>query len=112
MRVARQLTFVAFAGLVIALVIGCQGRSTIPAGANLERSGQGGPISYTADRTGDAYVLDSTKNEKVFEGQMHNGDQLVVEPGRDRIILAGNEAEHKIGLKPDHAYQIYFTPAH
>lgn len=111
MRVARPLTFLSLSTLFIALAIGCQGRSTIPSNATLEQTGRGGPISFTADRTGNAFVLDSDENQKVFEGQMRSGDQLVVQPGRDRIILGGNDADHKIGLKQDHTYKIYFTPA-
>jgi hypothetical protein len=73
------------------------------------QSGRGG-LSYTADRAGDAYVLDADKDEKVFEGHMNHGDQLVVNPGEDRIVLGGNSAPHNVGLKSDHRYEIYFTP--
>ena len=111
MSFARAFLLACIAVSLVAVEIGCQGRSSIPSDAAMVNSGQNGPISFTADRDGDAYVLDSTTNEKVFEGQMHRGDQLVVEPGRDRIVLGGNNADHKIGLKPDHNYRIYYTPA-
>ena len=110
MRIARHLTLSSLAGLSIALAIGCQGRSSIPSDAHLETSGAGG-LSYTANRAGDAYVLDTDRNVKVFEGHMNNGDQLVVNPSEDRIVLGGNTAEHATSLKPDHRYGIYFTPA-
>ncbi|HSU66303.1 MAG TPA: hypothetical protein VLJ39_05510 [Tepidisphaeraceae bacterium] len=111
MSFTRHWLLFAASALLIGVSFGCQGRSTIPSDAAMVNSGSGGPISYTADRDGDAYVLDSNSNEKVFEGQMHRGDQLVVEPGRDRIVLGGNSADHKVSLRGDHNYKIYFTPA-
>lgn len=110
MRLTKSFATFGLLGLLAALAIGCQGRATIPAGAHLEQSGAGG-LSYTAHQSGDAYVLDADKNTKVFEGHMNNGDQLVLKPDQDQIILAGNNAEHSVSLKPDHRYEIYFTPA-
>lgn len=103
-----------FAALVLLsgfalLGAGCQGRASIPPGANLEQTGTGG-LSYTAHQSGNAYVLDADNNSKVFEGHMNNGDQLVLKPNQDQIILAGNNADHSVSLKPDHRYSIYFTP--
>jgi len=37
-------------------------------------------------------VLDQDKNEKVFEGRVNTGDQIVVKPDQDQIVLAGNAA--------------------
>lgn len=91
------------------LIAGCQGRAAIPADAMLTQSGCGG-LSYTASRAGNVFVLDTDTDEKVFEGHVNNGDQLVVDPGDDRIVLAGNNAPHNIGLKNSHNYEIYFTP--
>ncbi|HEY2584147.1 MAG TPA: hypothetical protein VGI81_00110 [Tepidisphaeraceae bacterium] len=110
MRFATKFTTLSLMSLLAAIAAGCQGRAAIPAGAHLEQSGSGG-LSYTANQAGDAYVLDADKNAKVFEGHMNNGDQLVVNPDQDRIVLAGNNAEHSVSLKPGHRYEIYFTPA-
>lgn len=110
MRLATQFTTFGLMGLLAAIAVGCQGRAAIPSGAHLEQSGSGG-LSFTAHQAGDAYVLDTDKNTKVFEGHMNNGDQLVVNPDQDRIVLAGNNAEHNVSLKPGHRYEIYFTPA-
>ena len=93
----------------IGLVVGCQGRAAIPSDAMLEQSGRGG-LSYTASRAGNVFVLDTDTDEKVFEGHVNNGDQLVVNPGDDRVVLAGNIAPHSIGLKNSHNYEIFFTP--
>jgi hypothetical protein len=110
MRFSTRFTTFGLMGVLAAIAAGCQGRASIPTGAHLEQSGTGG-LSYTAHASGDAYVLDADKNTKVFEGHMNNGDQLVVNPNQDRIVLAGNNAEHSVSLKPDHRYDIYFTPA-
>lgn len=109
MRFSKQFATLSLFGLLSALAVGCQGRASIPAGAHLEQSGAGG-LSYTAHQAGNAYVLDADDNTKVFEGHMNNGDQLVVNPNQDRVVLGGNNAEHSVSLKPDHRYSIYFTP--
>jgi hypothetical protein len=90
---------------------GCQGRSSIPSNARLEQTGSSG-LSYTAHDPGNVYVLDSTDNKKVFEGHMNTGDQLIVKPSVDQIMLAGNQANHNETLQPEHQYQIYFDPSH
>ena len=110
MRFTQNSLFFTLAGLSLGVLAGCQGRAAIPSQAHLETSGAGG-LSYTASRAGDVYVLDTDRNAKVFEGHMNNGDQLVVDPSQDRIVLGGNNAEHATTLKPDHRYGIYFTPA-
>ena len=109
MRFSRPLATFGLFGLLAALAVGCQGRASIPAGAHLEQTGAGG-LSYTAHEAGNAYVLDADNNTKVFQGHMNNGDQLVVNPNQDKIVLAGNNADHSVALKPDHRYSIYFTP--
>lgn len=109
MRFSMHLATFGLFGFLAALAVGCQGRASIPAGAHLEQSGAGG-LSYTARQAGNAYVLDADDNTKVFEGHMNNGDQLVVNPNQDRIVLGGNNADHSVSLKPDHRYSIYFTP--
>ena len=110
MRITHSFTMLGLLALAAALAAGCQGRASIPSGAQVVQSGTGG-LSYTAHQAGDAYVLDADSNTKVFEGHMNNGDQLVVNPNQDRIVLAGNNADHSVSLKPDHRYSIYFTPA-
>ena len=112
MRFVGRLTLVISVVLLIGSTIGCQGRATIPAEAVLAQAGQGRPISFTADRAGNAYVLDATSNQKVYETLVHEGDQLVVEPMRDRIVLGQEEQDHKIELQPDHTYQVYFDAGH
>jgi hypothetical protein len=99
------------AGVLLVAAIGCQGRSSIPSGARLEQSGSSG-LSYTAHDPGNVYVLDSTDNKKVFEGHMNTGDQIIIKPSVDQIILAGNSANHSTTLSPDHQYNIYFDPTH
>ncbi|HEY8749015.1 MAG TPA: hypothetical protein VIM11_13620 [Tepidisphaeraceae bacterium] len=111
MRVSKICIKPLVAGLLLIAGAGCQGRSTIPSAAHLEQQGAGG-LSYTAHEPGNVYVLDQDKNEKVFEGRVNTGDQIVVKPDQDQIVLAGNAANHSSSLKPDHHYAIYFDPQH
>ena len=111
MRVARHLVLTLLAGMLAATAFGCQGRATVPQNAHLEQEGTGG-LSYTAREPGNLYVLDKTKNEKVFEGKVNTGGQVVVRPDRDQIVVAGNEAHNSDTLHSDHQYQIYFDANH
>lgn len=99
----------ALAGLLLVATIGCQGRSSIPSSSHLVQSGRNG-LSYTATEPGNVYVLDADNNKKVFEGHMNQGDQIIVKPSVDQIVLAGNNANHSEALKPDHNYEIHFDP--
>ena len=107
MHFSRHLFLPAMAVFLMS-IYGC-GRASIPAGAQEVRSGSG-DLSYTATQSGNVYVLDRDANAKVFEGQMKNGDQLVLQPGQDRIVLGGNNADHTPALNPNHRYAIYFIP--
>ena len=107
MRIAKYGIVSTLAGLLIAFAVGCQGRSSIPADAQLENSGTG-KVSFTAAGAGDVYVLDATSNTKVFQGHVNNGDQSVVEPDQDRIVVGGNNADHNPALNPNHRYEIFF----
>lgn len=107
MRFIKHLMTSGLAAFLIAAAIGCQGRSSIPADAQLENSGMG-KVSYTASGGGDVYVLDATSNAKVFQGHVNNGDQTVVEPDQDRIVVGGTNADHTPALNPNHQYEIFF----
>jgi hypothetical protein len=92
-----------------AAAVGCSGRSSIPSDAREVATGSG-KQSFTADDSGNVYVLDSDKSKKVFEGRVRKGDQVVVDPSQDRIVVAGDNADHNEALKSDHRYRIYFKP--
>ena len=111
MRIARHLVLVLFAGMLAVTAFGCEGRATVPQNAHLEQEGTGG-LSYTAREPGNLFILDKTKDKKVFEGKVNTGDQVVVRPDRDQIVVAGNDAHHSETLHSDHHYQIYFDPNH
>src|SRR6185437_94706 len=91
MRIERLTIRRIFAGLLFAAAVGCQGRATIPSDAHLEQEGAGS-LTYTAHEPGNVYVLDKDKSEKVFEGRVNTGDQIVVKPDKDQIVVAGNAA--------------------
>ncbi|HSZ54159.1 MAG TPA: hypothetical protein VK797_00750 [Tepidisphaeraceae bacterium] len=107
----RLITSTLAGVLLLIATAGCQGRGSIPSGARLEQTGTSG-LSYTAHDSGNVYLLDATDNKKVFEGHMNIGDQIIIKPSVDLIVLAGNQANHSQTLQPDHQYQIYFDPSH
>jgi hypothetical protein len=111
MRNARLIVGSVLVALLVGIAGGCQGRATIPSGAHLEQDGAGG-MSFTAHEPGNVYVLDKDKDQKVFEGRVNTGDQLVVKPEQDQIMLAGNPANHSMPLKSGRHYAIYFDPQH
>jgi hypothetical protein len=111
MRTVRYLMMSTVAGLMIAAGVGCNGRSSIPSDAAMENSGSG-RVSYTANQAGNIYVLDTDDNKKVFQGHVNNGDQVVVEPDQDRIVVGGTNADHTPSLKANHRYAIYFKADH
>ena len=95
---------------VAVMAVGCMNRSSIPSDARDVTSGSG-KLSYTAEDSGNVFVLDSDKDKKVFEGHVRKGDQIVLDPSQDRIVVAGENADHNESLKSDHRYRIYFKPA-
>ena len=107
MRIAHRWISASLAMILGAAAVGCGGRSTIPSGAHQETAGPG-HISFTASQPGNVYVLDEDKNRKVFEGHVNNGDQVIVQPNQDRIVLRGDNAPHGESLNPNHRYGIYF----
>ena len=107
MSIAKHV-FTTLMGGAMALAVGCQGRASIPSGANEVQSGTG-RISYTAHHTGNVFVLDHDKDKKVFEGRLKRDDQIIVEPDQDKIVVAGENADHNESLKEGHRYGIYFT---
>jgi len=111
MRIARLIVGPVLAALLVGTGIGCQGRATIPSGAHLEQEGAGG-LSYTAHEPGNVFVLDKDKDQKVFEGRVNTGDQVVVKPEQDQIMVAGNAANHSMPLRSGRHYAIYFDPQH
>jgi hypothetical protein len=109
MRVTRQTIGSMVAGLLFLTAGGCQTMFKVPSSAHLEQEGAGG-LSFTTHEPGNVYVLDTDLHEKVFEGRVNTGDQLVVKPDQDQVVLAGTVANHSRTLKPDHHYAIYFDP--
>jgi len=111
MRNARSIVGFVLVALLVGFAGGCQGRATIPSGAHLEQEGAGG-MSFTAHEPGNVYILDKDKDQKVFEGRVNTGDQVIVRPEQDQIMLAGNSANHSMPLKSGRHYAIYFDPQH
>jgi hypothetical protein len=108
--IARKSIFRCLAIAFIAFPMGCEGPATIPPTGTLEMSGVGN-LNYIAESAGDVYILDTHESRKVFAGHMNKGDQILLNPSQDQVMLAGTSAKHAIALKTDHNYQIYFTAA-
>ena len=110
MRIQSRFAVVGISSLLALPLAGCGGRSSIPGNAR-EVTGGSGKLAYTAEDNGNVYLLDADGDKKVFEGHVRRGDQVVVEPGQDRIVVAGDNADHTPALKADHRYRIYFDRA-
>lgn len=107
---SRTIRSIGLTALLAAGIAGCSGHASIPGSAHNVTGGVG-KLAYTAEGNGNVYLLDADKNKKVFEGHVRRGDQVVVEPTRDRIVVAGDQADHQPALNPNHRYQIYFDRA-
>jgi hypothetical protein len=99
-------------GLLTAVLCGCASKKelSVPASALPVRVGQG-TLDYTAEDNGNMYLLDTTTQKTVFAKVVQRDDPIIVDPSRDRILVAGAAAEHKVPLNPDHLYRLYFDKA-
>lgn len=112
MHIRPSMISLALPGLLTAVLCGCATNTEqrIPAGARPVRVGQG-VLDYASEEDGVIYVLDATTYKKIFDRPVKRGDPILVDPVRDRIVVAGEVAEHKTPLSSDHVYRLYFDRA-
>lgn len=66
-----------------------------------------GRLTWNADQNGDVYVYNARENRLVFNGPIRRGDQIVVEPGNDRILM-NDRVVYQHNLEKDDRHQIAF----
>jgi hypothetical protein len=80
--------------------------SGIPRGAIEERHEEG-KIRWTADANGTFYVYDVNKDFVRYSGQVHRGQEVIVQPGDDIIYVDQRAVSHE-NLVHDNTHRIYF----
>jgi hypothetical protein len=86
---------------------GCSHGVYVPGSAILVGDGQG-QLHYIPQDNGRVYVVDSTTKKNAFESPIASGDEVVVDPDRERIEIGHKSMEHKPPLNADHQYRLYF----
>jgi len=71
------------------MAVGCASRhKAIPQSANMVAANEGqGKVNFVAPRDGQVFVEDRTSNKLLYSGQIRDGQQLTVEPKKDRITV-------------------------
>jgi hypothetical protein len=104
---AKRLTLL-LAALAAGLAAGCAGtgKSAIAPGADEVESGRG-PLDYEAQRDGEVFVYDAETDMMVFRGDVEDGQEVRVDPERNRITVGGRTVSEQPLIR-DHKYRIYF----
>ncbi len=79
---------------------------SIPRDARLVAEGKG-RISYRARRDGRVYVYDRKLDKVVYRGQLDEGEEIAVDPDKNRVQIEGQTVKDKI-MKKKNEHRIYF----
>jgi hypothetical protein len=83
----------------------------LPSSAKLVTSGHGGEngarLSYRARDRGHVYIVDRDDKRVVLDRAVHEGDEVVISTGDDRITINGRSV-YDGNLERRHAHEIYF----
>ena len=66
-------------------------------------------VKWTADMDGEVWVFDKDKNNIRWSGPVRRGDDVIVQPDRDKIYVAGRNV-HQGNLEKHSWHKIYFVP--
>lgn len=78
-----------------------------PGGSRVMVAGGTGRVAWNADQNGIVYIYDAGDNRLVFNTEIRRGEQVAVEPWRDRILI--NEREvYQQTLRRDARHEIAF----
>lgn len=67
-----------------------------------------GDLSYEAPRDGRVWVVDRTRGEIVYRGDVRRSERVRVSPREDYISLSTERKRGSSGLNPNHDYEIYY----
>ena len=82
----------------------------IPRSADVVREGYD-KLLWRADMTGRYYVYDVTNDRIVYDAPVARGQELYVDPKRDRVSVDGREVPN-LDVKKDGYHRIYFAASH
>lgn len=66
-----------------------------------------GRVAWNADQNGNVYIYDSGENRLVFNTEVRRGEQVAIEPWRDRILINDREVFQQ-PLRRDARHEIVF----
>lgn len=92
--------------------VGCANhdrRAEIPSGAQIVAEGSN-RISYTAPRDGMIWIFNQGNSNMEYAGRVRRGDEMVLDPSRDAILLNGVNVNDKPLTSLDQK-RIFFQPS-
>lgn len=83
-----------------------QSADVIPRGTEVVLRGTGRQ-TYKLTHDGDIWISDRNKDTVVFYKRLFKGDEVIIDPNRDRIYVNGDTVSRE-SLKDNHTYAIHF----
>ena len=81
----------------------------IPTGADRIEAVKGREFSYEFKDDGRVYIYDREDDKLVYEGNVRDGERLVIDPQEDKLTVDGDPVgDRDLNLRAAHEYQIYF----
>jgi hypothetical protein len=80
----------------------------IPQGADMVAEGNE-KVKWTADMDGTVFVFDRDKNNIRYTGPIRRGDDVIIQPDRDKIYV-GDRNVYQGNLEKHSWHKIYFVP--
>jgi len=80
----------------------------IPQGADMVAEGNE-KVKWTADMDGTVFVFDRDKNNIRYTGPVRRGDDVIIQPDRDKIYI-GERNVYQGNLEKHSWHKIYFVP--
>jgi hypothetical protein len=82
--------------------------SRLPPGADVVAEGNE-KVKWTADMDGTVFVFDRDKNNIRYEGPVRRGEEIILQPDRDKIYI-GDHNVYQGNLEKHGYHKIYFIP--
>ena len=67
----------------------------------------GGRLDFAVPESGRVYLADDTARTVIWDGSVHRGDRVYVNPDKNRIELNGKK-QAEIDLKSNHRFVLFF----
>jgi hypothetical protein len=80
----------------------------VPRNARVVDETHGGRLDYAVAQDGKVYLADDTARTVIWDGRVHRGDRVYVNPDKNRIELNGKK-QADIDLKSNHRFVLFFA---